>query len=175
MVQETVWLISLVLMGLIVAVFVFVYARSQVRVDDYAPLQQRAYGLRTKFFWVLVVSLIPTALYLLTWLPYPSSGAQAKADHVVDVIGHQWRWEFSASEFRTGDTVLFRVTSAVVNHGIGLYDQNLQLLGQVQAMPGYTNVMRHTFDKAGSYKALCMEYCGTVHHGMTSEIRVVDR
>ena len=62
MVQETVWLISLVLMGLIVAVFVFVYARSQVRVDDYAPLQQRAYGLRTKFFWVLVVSLIPTAL-----------------------------------------------------------------------------------------------------------------
>ena len=173
--QEAVWLISLLLMSLILLVFIFVYARSQPRQEDYTPLKDRAYSLRTKFFWFLVVTLIPTALYLLRDLPYPGANAETQADHVVDVTGYQWRWEISKTEFKVGETVLFRVASADVNHGFGLYDQNLRLVAQIQSMPGYVNRLQYTFDKPGTYKALCMEYCGTAHHGMTSEIRVVDR
>ncbi|HRN76918.1 hypothetical protein [Ottowia sp.] len=170
--QEAVWLITLVLMSLILMVFMFVYARSQQRVEDYTPLKDRAYSLRTKFFWLLVVTLIPTGLYLLTDQPYAKAGDEAKADQVVDVVGYQWRWELSQSEFNAGETVLFRITSADVNHGFGIYDQNLRLVAQMQSMPGYTNLLRYTFDKPGTYKALCMEYCGTAHHGMISDIQV---
>ncbi len=173
--QEAVWLITLVLMSLILLVFIFVYARSQQRQADYTPLKNRAYSLRTKFFWFLVVTLIPAGLYTLTDLPYPKANAETGVDHVVDVVGYQWRWEISKTEFRAGETVLFRVSSADVNHGFGLYDPNLRLVAQVQSMPGYTNSMRHTFDKPGTYKALCMEYCGTAHHGMISDIQVLAR
>jgi len=46
-------------------------------------------------------------------------------------------------------------------------------VAQTQAMPGYTNVLRHTFKDPGNYKILCLEYCGLVHHGMMSELTVV--
>lgn len=173
--QEAVWLISLVLMSLILLVFIFVYARSQHRQDDYTPLKDRAYRLRTWFFWVLVFTLIPAALYQLIDLPYPEANAEARVDKVVDVVGYQWRWELSQTEFQAGETVLFRVSSADVNHGFGIYDQNLRLVAQVQSMPGYTNHLRHTFDTPGIYRALCMEYCGTAHHGMISDIQVRER
>ncbi len=175
LVQDAVWLISLMLMGLILLVFIVVYARSQQRQDDYTPLKDRAYRLRTRFFWVLVFTLIPVGLYTLIDLPYPEANAETRVDHVVDVVGYQWRWELSQTEFKAGETVLFRVSTADVNHGFGIYDENLRLMAQVQAMPGYTNRLRYTFDKPGTYKALCMEYCGTAHHGMISDIQVVAR
>lgn len=173
--QEAVWLISLVLMSLVLLVFVFVYARSQQRQDDYAPLSKRAYGIRNRFFWALVIVMIPTALFTLIKLPYPKANAEAQADKVVDVVGYQWRWELSETQFKQGETVLFRVTSADVNHSFGIYDSALRLVAQVQSMPGYTNRLVHTFDHPGTYKALCMEYCGTAHHGMISDIQVSER
>ena len=65
------------------------------------------------------------------------------------------------------------VTSADVNHGFGIYDADLRLVAQTQAMPGYTNRLRHTFAAEGTYRVLCMEYCGLVHHNMITEIKVV--
>ena len=70
--------------------------------------------------------------------------------------------------------VLFRVTSADVNPGFGVSDSELRLVAQTQAMPGYTNVLRHTFAQPGKYRVLCMEYCGLVHHNMIAEIDVVE-
>lgn len=175
MVQQTsIWLISLLLMLGITATFIFVYRKSSVRQPDYQPLQNRAYAIRTVFFLVLMFVLIPIGLYLLTDLPYPTADARTSADSVVDVTGYQWRWEMSQTEFQTGQTVLFRVRSADVNHGFGLYDSDLRLLGQVQAMPGFVNEMVHTFERPGNYKVLCMEYCGTAHHAMIMDITVSD-
>jgi cytochrome c oxidase subunit 2 len=48
-------------------------------------------------------------------------------------------------------------------------------VAQTQSMPGYTNVLRHTFDEPGTYKILCLEYCGLGHHEMSAEINVVKR
>ena len=74
-----------------------------------------------------------------------------------------------------GEPVEFRVTSADVNHGFGIYDESLRLLAQTQAMPGYTNRLRFTFQKPGKYRILCLEYCGLGHHEMPAEISVVAR
>lgn len=176
MLHESVWLVSLVLMGLILAVFLFVFSQSHVREADYTPLQKRAYRLRARLFWVLVVTMGPAMVYNLIDLPYGGARAHARTDasQVIEAVGHQWRWELSRDEVRVGEPVLFRVTSADVNHGFGIYDTDLKLVAQAQAMPGYTNTMQHTFERTGTYRVLCMEYCGIVHHNMIAEIKVIE-
>ncbi len=67
---------------------------------------------------------------------------------------------------------MFNVSAADVTHGLGVYDENLRLLGQTQAMPGYENSLKITFDQPGKYKLMCMEYCGLVHHAMISDFTV---
>jgi cytochrome c oxidase subunit II len=73
-----------------------------------------------------------------------------------------------------GQTVEFHVTSADINHGFALYDPEMHLVAQTQAMPGYTNKLNYTFSRAGTYKVLCLEYCGIAHHNMIAEIKVGD-
>jgi hypothetical protein len=75
MLHDSVWLISIALMSLLSAVFVFIYARSHIRHADYKPLQTRAYRLRTAVFWALALTLGPTMIYSLLDLPYEESPA----------------------------------------------------------------------------------------------------
>lgn len=48
MFQEIVWNITLVLMALVMVGFLFVAINSGPREKDFAPLQKRAYQLRTR-------------------------------------------------------------------------------------------------------------------------------
>lgn len=91
---------------------------------------------------------------------------------VVDAIGYQWWWELSTDRVQAGQPVEFRLTSGDVNHGFGIYDENLRLVAQAQAMPGYVNRLVHTFDRPGRYRLLCLEFCGVVHHDMVAEFEV---
>ena len=63
---------------------------------------------------------------------------------------------------------------ADVNHGLGICDPYMRLLVQVKAMPGYTNMIVHTFNRLGTYTILCMALCGLAHHDMNYEFEVVD-
>lgn len=178
MLQESVWQISLVLMGLLAFAFAFVHANSHRREQEYAPLQKRAYRLRTRLFWALVLTLGPAMIYNLIDLPYGAARAGMGAEsglQVVDAVGYQWRWELSRNQLAAGQPVEFRITAADVNHGFGIYDTQMRLVAQAQAMPGYVNKLRHTFNQEGTYRILCMEYCGVAHHNMIAEIQVANR
>lgn len=172
--QQIAWQVSLVLMTLVGVGFAFVALGSGTRDEDYGPLVKHAYKLRTKLFWVLVLVFGPAMIYTLLDLPYVSSHAHGAsgAVQVIEAKGFQWRWELSQDRVAAGQPVEFRVTSEDVNHGFGIYDTDMRLVAQTQAMPGYTNKLRHTFDKEGTYKILCMEYCGMAHHNMITEIKV---
>lgn len=172
--QQIAWQVSLVLMALVAFGFAFVAINSGSREEDYTPLQKRAYRIRSRLFWVLVAALGPAMLYTLIDLPYSASraGNNAGAVQVVEATGYQWRWELSRDRVAANQPVEFRVTSADVNHGFGIYDTDMHLVAQTQAMPGYTNTIRHTFTRDGIYKVLCMEYCGIAHHNMMTEIVV---
>jgi cytochrome c oxidase subunit II len=173
--QQIAWQLSLALMILVALGFTFVALRSGSRADDYASVQVPAYRLRTKLFWALVLVFGPAMIYNLLDLPYKAhasaSGAQALA---IDARGYQWRWELSRNDVPAGQPVEFRVTSEDINHGFAIYDPDMHLVAQTQAMPGYTNTLRYTFRKAGTYKVLCLEYCGIAHHNMMTEIKVRD-
>jgi cytochrome c oxidase subunit II len=174
--QQLAWLLSLALMMLVALGFTFVALRSGRRADDYKPVQVRAYRIRARLFWVLVLVLGPAMIYSLLDLPYGASHAHANASGaqplVIEGKGYQWRWELSRNHVPLGQSVEFHVTSADINHGFAIYDPEMHLVAQTQAMPGYTNKLNYTFSKAGTYKVLCLEYCGIAHHNMITEIKV---
>ena len=173
MYQQLAWQISIALIAVLVLVFAFVVLNAGKWVE-YAPLQKHAYRLRTGLFWTLVLLLTPLMVYSMSDLPYDAANRhQGDKTQVIDVVGHQWYWTLSSNEVTLGRPVEFRVTSADINHGFGVYDQNMHLVGQTQAMPDYTNKLQLIFRKEGTYKVLCMEYCGIAHHNMLAEITVV--
>jgi cytochrome c oxidase subunit 2 len=120
--------------------------------------------------WTLVLLFVPAIGYSLTKLPY--SRGPGSADVVIEATGNQWAWVVTPDTVSVGKVVEIRVTGADVNHGFGLYDANNRLITQTQAMPGFTNVIHHTFSTPGTYRILCLEYCGLGHHTMFSQIVV---
>ena len=167
MIQETVWIISLTLMAIIAAVFIYVAVNSSKTVPDYTAVLARALSFRAKLFWTLLVAGLVIFFATTRVLPYAATRGATSADAVeIHVVGKQWFWELSQNEVEAGATVIFNVTAADVNHGMGIYDGELRLLAQTQAMPGYENKLKYTFDKPGRYRLMCMEYCGLAHHAM---------
>ncbi len=169
--QEIAWGISSILMLCIMAVFVFV-ALNGAKQEEYEPVQKRFYSFRSILFWAMLGLFVVISVITLPPVPYAAHNSDTTDAQRIDVTGYQWYWQLSDNKVVAGQPVVFHVTSGDVNHGLGIYDENLTLLTQTQAMPGYTNKLLYTFDEPGEYKILCLEYCGLVHHGMESVIQV---
>lgn len=173
MYQQLAWQITVTLIAVLGLVFAFIVLNAG-KWTEYAPLQKRAYRLRRGFFWALVLLLTPVLVYSMSELPYDSARRQhGTKPQVIDAVGYQWYWTLSGNEVTVGRPVEFHVTSADINHGFGVYDEDMRLVGQTQAMPGYVNKLQMVFREPGTYKVLCMEYCGIAHHNMLAEIRAV--
>ena len=172
MYQTIAWYATLFFVFIIALAFSFVYGDSK-RLKDYAPIQEKGYKIRKYYFLVLISILGIAAAITLTKMPYHDQKVDASGNgKVVNVNGKQFAWEMSEDTFTVGESVQFRVTSKDVTHGFGIYDPDMKLIGQTQAMPGYTNIEYVTFKKPGTYKILCLEYCSTGHHLMMKDIVV---
>lgn len=171
---STVYAISLAGMAFIAAVFIFVIKNSKEVEADYPSVIQKWYGVRGK--WFIFLAILGITVTLLSTSPYPIADQEKTYEdnehQVVKVGAHQWYWTMVPNTVESGKPVAFYVTGEDVNHGFGVYDDNLTLVAQTQAMPGYTNKLIHTFDKPGKYKILCLEYCGLAHHAMITELTV---
>lgn len=119
------------------------------------------------------LTVLGLAVAVVTLRPWPHDAAAAPGTQIVKAVGYQWYWELDKDEVAAGTPVVFEVASADVNHGFGVYDEDGNILFQTQAMPGYVNKVKHVFDRPGTYRVLCMEYCGAAHHDMPAEFRVV--
>ncbi len=173
MIQGTIFLVTIVLMAVVVGVFVFIAINAGKESVDYGPVQAKAFGIRTGLFWVIVVAGVLITVITTLDLPYAATrGDVAEGAVKVQVDGRQWLWTLSQDSATADDTVVFEVTAGDVNHGLGVYDPNMRLLGQTQAMPGYVNSLQLTLREPGTYKLLCLEYCGTAHHAMMSNFEV---
>ena len=177
MIQDAVWSVSIVLMGCLALVFLWVATGTGAKLANYGPVIDTAYRARVWLFGLAVVVLVATNYKTLGELPYIHALPQSSAAGVqpVQVVSQQWSWTITPDSFKVGQTAEFRVTSKDVNHGFALYDPEFRIVGETQAMPGYTNVLRYTFTEPGTYQVLCLEYCGAAHHEMKAEIKVTDR
>ncbi|MCC7016888.1 MAG: hypothetical protein IT564_06765 [Rhodospirillales bacterium] len=164
----------LTLLMILALAAVFLRVRHQAHgAYDYAPVQGNAYRIRAIAFGVLMLVGLPASLYLLRVNPYDA--AATGGPQAVNATAAQWSWVLDREKVTAGRPVEFRVTSTDVNHGFGLYDEAGRLVAQTQAMPGYVNRLTYTFAAPGTYRVLCLEYCGLVHHGMIAEIVVTGR
>lgn len=156
--------ISVCLVGVFWAV-----ARHSNRNVEYAEVVDTGYMLR-RYWLIFLCIFLGTGLILsLSFMPY---GTAAGPTEQAKIDGYQFNWTVSPAKTKVGTTVDFSVTSKDVNHGVGFYDPDGVLIGNVQAMPGYENVVSITFDKPGKYTIACLEYCGLGHHKMVREFEV---
>jgi cytochrome c oxidase subunit II len=176
MIQSVVWSVSIVLMGCLTLVFLWVATGASAAIANYGPAIERAYRLRVWLFGAAIIVLIGTNYKTLGQLPYVNTLPQLPAAAVQpsEVVAEQWAWTIKPDTFKVGQTAEFHVTSKDVNHGFALYDPEFRIVAETQAMPGYTNVLRYTFTAPGTYQVLCLEYCGVAHHEMKAEIKVAD-
>jgi cytochrome c oxidase subunit 2 len=168
---ETQTAIALTFIGIalaLVSVFLLVALRSRSEVE-FERVREAGYRLRAPWLGVLIVLLGGAVAVSLFLLPY-SAGVNANAE--VKVQGGQFYWSMTPAQVEAGSKVRFAVTSVDVNHGFGIYSPDGELLGNVQAMPGFTNQMVLTLDQPGTYLVSCLEFCGVDHHKMTREFEV---
>lgn len=95
----------------------------------------------------------------------------------VEVIGHQWWWEYrypelgvvTANELHLpqGRPVALTITSADVIHSFWAP----KLTGKRDAMPGRTTLLSFTPDSVGTFLGQCAEFCGESHANM--RLRVI--
>jgi len=121
---------------------------------------------------ILVFVAVPTVRTIFT------SSGEAPADALkVEVIGHQWWWEFryldlaltTANELHlpVGKPVRIGITSADVIHSFWAP----LLGGKRDAIPGQTNYIAFRADSVGDYSGQCAEFCGVSHANM--RLRVI--
>ncbi len=164
--QTTVLTITLVLMAAVALVFLM--AVRSANADSGAGVAEAHRG---KLFWaLLLLGAVVTVLSLREW-PY---AVAAGSDVVtVNATAGQWYWEIDRREIPVGKTVVFNLHADDVNHGFGVADSSGNLLFQTQAMPGYVNQVEYAFTEVGSYRVLCLEFCGVGHHDMIDTFDVV--
>lgn len=143
-------------------------SRKEVPIES---VQRAGYKLRRWWLSLLLVLLVVIVGATMFMLPFPS-GAKSEDAVNVEVSAAQFLWNMSEDKFEPGQRVVFHVTSVDVNHGFGIYDPDGVLVGQVQAMPGYTNKLDMTFNREGTYQVACLEYCGIGHHIMFGKFTV---
>lgn len=161
-----------VLSLLIAAVFVVIGVQAGTDVG-FQRVHDVGYWLRKRWLALLLVIGVLVVGISLFDLPYASGGDVGRT--LVKVTGGQFFWSLAPSRVSAGTKVRFDVTSLDVNHGFGLYDPHGHLVGSVQAMPGYHNMLDLTLGQAGVYRIRCLELCGLNHSTMESTFMVSRR
>lgn len=177
-VQNVVWATSIVLMAVVAGVFIWVADGTVKHAENAGLLTAAAYRLRPWLFLIVALLMVGANWRTLLELPYKGvamAAILAVPAQRVDVLGTQWAWQITPNKVVVGRPVSFHVTSKDVNHGFAIYDPSLRIVAQTQAMPGFDNVLRYTFEQPGTYQVMCLEYCGLLHHVMNATITVVPR
>jgi cytochrome c oxidase subunit II len=179
--------ISLIVYVLVTGGIIWAIFRYKRR--DASDLPQQIHGSSVlEFAWtaipiIILVGLFIPALILVIDLKTPPD--EDKADLVVEVVGHQWWWEFvypgsgvrvqqtppnyeylepPALVVPVGQTVLIKVRSTDVVHSF--YAPNT--LYKIQAIPGNVNMMYFKIkaEDTGVYHGQCYQFCGLRHSDM---------
>jgi cytochrome c oxidase subunit 2 len=129
--------------------------------------------------WTLAPAAIIVAIAVPTIKTIFAVKGDAPPDALqVEVVGHQWWWEFrypelgivTANELHLpqGRPVALAITSADVIHSFWAP----KLHGKRDAMPGRVTRLALTPDSVGTYLGQCAEFCGESHANMRLRVTV---
>ncbi len=183
---DRLWSLMLVL-GTIVFVGVevgLIYVLWRFRRREGAPEPKHVHGNTTlEITWtaipaiVLIFIAVPTVRTI-----FRTQAEAAPGSLTVEVIGHQWWWEFrypdlgivTANELYlpVGQTVNFKLNTADVIHSFWIP----QLGGKRDLITNHTNYLWFTPDstlESSAWNGFCAEYCGTSHADMRFRVYTV--
>lgn len=171
--QTWIAILFVVIVVLLVAAFVSVGLNSRRQVE-FDQVKTVGYRIRTRWLAVLATLLTIGVVTSLFFLPYSGAHDPTGPARNVAVTGGQFYWTVAPRTVKAGH-IRFLVTSADVNHGLGIYSPHGEMLGSVQAMPGYTNKLNIELTEPGRYQLSCLEMCGVGHHKMQAAFTVRPR
>lgn len=121
---------------------------------------------------VLAIVAVPTVKTIWATAKVPDSSPDGKAPLRVEVIGHQWWWEFrypelgiiTANELHVPvhRTIDLRLKSVDVIHSFWVP----VFSGKRDLFPNRETRLWFTADTTGAYPGACAEFCGTQHGRM---------
>jgi cytochrome c oxidase subunit 2 len=126
---------------------------------------------REKAWFVLAVVILTVLLFgTIFFTPYGrSAGSDAQ---VMEVKALQYAWLVPPTPIEAGKPVEFRLTSQDVSHAFAVFTSSWKLLFQVQVLPGAEQRYVYTFEKPGTYRVVCFEFCGIGHDKMQAQLLV---
>ncbi|GMA15446.1 cytochrome c oxidase subunit II (plasmid) [Deinococcus metallilatus] len=168
--------IACVVFVVVVALLIYALARRRGQGAFHRPLPPQQE--RRWFSFVVIAGGIVPAVTLSTVMGVNVYGERRAAQEAaqprltIQVIGHQWWWEVyyprggfsTANEIHVpvGQPVELKLTTADVIHSFWVP----QLSPKYDLIPGQTNTLTLTAQRAGTYRGQCAEYCGLQHAHM---------
>ena len=180
---------TMAILVLVLVLIGIVIVRFRERPGQPHPRQSHG-NTKLEIIWTLIPAVIvvfiavPTVQTVFSSQSPPDAGALE-----IEVIGHQWWWEFrypaegviTANEFYVpvGRQVHLRLTSADVIHSFWLprVGGKRDVMPQPRTADGEMPRPNHlvfTVDSAGRYRGQCAEFCGEAHGLMAMYAHSVD-
>lgn len=130
-----------------------------------------AYSLATEGAHIAQRSSRTTPDQLTSLALFESPGVQVLGANKFQVTSIAQTYNFIPSEILLpqGAEVTFYLTSRDILHGFQVENTNIN----VELIPGEISTFQYTFNKAGTYRIGCNEYCGIGHQNMVAYINVV--
>lgn len=168
---------------LVEAVLLYVVFRYRARPGDDGKPPQTHGNTKLEILWTLIPAVILVFIAVPTVKTiFKTQAAAAPGSLNIEVIGHQWWWEFRYPEYGivtaneiyipTGRTVNFALKSADVIHSFW----TPQLGGKRDVIANRTNYIWFTPDstlESSVWNGFCAEYCGTSHANMRFRVFTV--
>jgi cytochrome c oxidase subunit 2 len=166
---------------MILVIVLVVYAAFRFREQPAAPPPRQIHGnTKLELTWTLVPALIVVIISVPTIRTIFETQRRPPDDAlVVEVIGHQWWWEFRYPQYQlttanlmyipTGRTISLVMQSADVIHSFwipkigGKRDVNPLPRRREGGAPAHPNYITFVADRAGHYLGQCAEFCGEAH------------
>ena len=170
------WLAAIVFVVVLAAVLGFSLA---FRERPGREARQFHGNTRLEVLW----TLIPVVIVVIISVPTikaiaDTSGSPPDDALVIDVIAHQWWFEFRYTELDITTAneihlpvdrhVSFKLRSVDVIHSFWIP----QLAGKMDIVPGHENEIGFTPNEPGTYRGLCAEFCGLSHANMRFRVIV---
>jgi cytochrome c oxidase subunit 2 len=156
-------------LGGVVVLIIGALVASSTRSRGREPDTKRLAHHERTWFGIVVVLLVALLFATIFFTPYGNSSASTRQE--VDVHAQQFAFVLDKTTVRVGEPVKFHLTSADVNHGFAVFNEDNGFLFQAQVMPGKTQDVVYTFKKPGTYRIVCFEYCGVGHDQMAGSFR----
>jgi cytochrome c oxidase subunit 2 len=181
-IDDLFWLvfwIAAVIFFLVEGALIYVTLRFRRRRNQERPVKQVHGNVRLELIWTMIPAVILAAIAVPTVATIFDLRREPAPDEnalIVNVIGHQWWWEFEYPEYGietanemhipAGRTVYLNITSADVIHSFWVP----QLNGKRDAVPGRINHLTLIADEPGLYLGQCAEFCGLAHADMRHRV-----